>query len=157
SGWQWMFLLEGLPTVALGIAVMFWLTDRPDVAHWLTPRERTWLSARMSREHRQRAEQYGFTLLKALSNPRVWLLSILYFTLAMTANGFALYLPELVRGHFSGSSKLQIGLLSAIPYSLAVVCMVLSSIHSDRTGERRWHVAVPAFLAAAGWGLSGYF
>src|SRR5262249_7300840 len=71
-------------------------------------------------------------------------------------NGFGLYLPELIRGHFASSSKLQIGLLSAIPYSLAVVSMVLSSRHSDHTGERRWHVAVPAFLAAAGWGLSGY-
>lgn len=157
AGWQWMFLLEGLPTVALGFAVVFWLTDRPEVAQWLTPAERTWLSERMSREDQRRDEQHGFTLLTALFNPRVWLLCSLYFTLAMGANGFALYLPQLVREHFVGRSKLGIGLLSSIPYVLSVVCMVLSSIHSDRTGERRWHVAVPAFLAAVGWGLSAYF
>ena len=156
AGWQWMFLLEGLPTVVLGFAVVFWLTDRPEVAQWLTSAERTWLSERMSREEKQREERHGFTLFTALSNPRVWLLCLLYFTLAMGASGFSLYLPTLVDGHFPACSKLQIGLLSAIPYSFAVVSMVPSSIHSDRTGERRWHVAVPAFLAAAGWGLSGY-
>lgn len=155
AGWQWMFLLEGLPTVALGFAVVLWLKDRPEMAGWLTPAERTWLSERMNREDKRRDERQGVTFLAALSNPRVWLLCVLYFTLAMGANGFALYLPQLVREHFVGRSKLQIGMLTSIPYILSVVSMVLSSIHSDRTGERRWHVAVPAFLAAIGWGLSG--
>jgi ACS family tartrate transporter-like MFS transporter len=156
AGWQWMFLLEGLPAVALGLAAMFWLTDRPESARWLAPGERAWLSERMRSEERQREKQHGFTLPGTLGNPRVWLLSCLYLTLAMGSNGFALYLPELVRATFPASSKVQIGLLSAIPYSLSVVCMVLWSTHSDRTGERRGHVAVPAFLAALGWGLSGY-
>ncbi|MDB5384597.1 MAG: Permease of the major facilitator superfamily [Planctomycetaceae bacterium] len=156
SGWQWMFLMEGLPTVILGFVVFFWLTDRPEVAGWLTDAERDWLSNRMRSEQTQRMQQHGFTLWMTLCHPKVWLLSCLYFVLAMGANGFSLYLPELVRGKFPESGKLQIGLLSAIPYALAVVCMILSSIHSDRTGERRWHVAVPAFLAAVGWGLSGY-
>jgi ACS family tartrate transporter-like MFS transporter len=136
AGWQWLFLLEGLPTVVLGFAVIFWLTDRPEVAQWLSTDERAWLGDRMSREVKRREEQYGFTLFTALSNPRVWLLCLLYFTLAMGANGFALYLPQLIREHFPGRSKVQIGLLSAIPYVLSVVSMILSSIHSDRTGER---------------------
>lgn len=156
AGWQWMFLLEGLPTIVLGCAAMFWLTDRPEAARWLAPTERSWLSERMRREERQREQRHGLTLLTALSNPRVWLLCALYLTLAMGANGFALYLPELIRDSFPGGSKVQIGLLSAIPYCLAVVSMVFNGAHSDRTGERRWHVAVPAFLAAAGWALSGY-
>lgn len=157
AGWQWMFLLEGLPTIVLGVAVMFWLADRPESARWLNPAERAWLCERMAREEQLRDQRPGYTLLAALSNPRAWLLCMLYFTLAMGANGFALYLPDLIREHFLGSSKLRIGLLSAVPYLLAVVSMVLSSVHSDRTGERRWHVAVPALVAAAGWGLSGYF
>lgn len=157
SGWQWMFLLEGLPTILLGFVVMYWLTDRPEAAQWLTDNERAWLSDRMSREGKRRDEQHGFTLLKALLNWRVWLLSFLYFALAMGANGFALYLPQLVSEYFPNRSKVQIGFLSAIPYILSVISMVLSSIHSDRTGERRWHVAVPAFVAAIGWGLSAYF
>jgi ACS family tartrate transporter-like MFS transporter len=156
AGWQWMFLLEGLPAVALGLAAMFWLTDRPESARWLSPGEREWLGERMRNEQRQREKRHGFTLLGTLGNPRVWLLSFLYLTLAMGSNGFALYLPELVRATFPASSKVQIGLLSAIPYSLSVVCMVLWSTHSDRTRERRGHVAVPAFLAALGWGLSSY-
>lgn len=156
AGWQWMFLLEGLPTVVMGIVVIFWLTDRPEVARWLQPEERTWLSQRMQLEQQQRVQQHGFTLSQTLMNGRVWLLCGLYFALAMGTNGFALYLPELVRNKFTGADKFQIGLLSAIPYILAVVCMVLTSIHSDRTGERRWHVAVPAFLAAIGWGFAAY-
>ncbi len=156
-GWQWMFLLEGLPTVLMGVAVVFLLTDRPNAARWLTTEERAWLSARMAAEEAQRQKQHGASLLQTLANPRVWLLCMLYFTLAMSANGFVLYLPELVRDRFPQSSKLHIGLLSAIPYVLAIVCMVLTSIHSDRTGERRWHVAIPAFLSAVGWGLSGYW
>jgi ACS family tartrate transporter-like MFS transporter len=156
SGWQWLFLLEGLPTILMGFAVVFWLTDRPQVAQWLTEDERSWLSDLISREVKRRDEQHGFTLLMALSNYRVWQLSILYFTLAMTTTGFALYLPTLVRELFPERTKVEIGFLSAIPYVLSVVSMVLSSIHSDRTGERRWHVAVPALLASMGWGLSAF-
>ena len=157
AGWQWLFVLEGIPTVIMGGFVVFWLTDRPEVAYWLSQAERNWLTERMNREAEQRTQQHGITLAMTLSNPKVWLLALLYFMLATGVTGFVLYLPELVRGKFPGYTKLQIGLLAAIPYLLAVVSMVYSSIHSDRTGERRWHVAVPAFLAAAGWGASAYF
>jgi ACS family tartrate transporter-like MFS transporter len=156
-GWKWMFLLEGLPTVLMGFVSAFWLTDRPEVAHWLEPDEREWLARRMHQEAAQRTRQHGFTLLGALSNPRVWLLSGLYFTLATGANGFALYLPHLISSSFPTAEKLQVGLVSAIPYILAAVCMVSNGIHSDRTGERRWHVAIPSFLSAAGWAMAGWF
>ena len=156
SGWQWLFLIEGIPSVLLGVAVLSYLTDRPERAGWLTAVERTWLVERMSREEKHREERHGLTLLRAMAYPRVWLLSALYFTVAMGANTFGLYLPKIVEEHFADRSKFQIGLLAAIPSVVAVISMVVSGIHSDRTGERRWHVAVPAFVAAAGWAVSGW-
>lgn len=154
AGWQWMFLLEGLPTIALGCLVPFWMTDRPELAGWLTERERTSLSERMQREQRQRAEDHGFSLFTAVLNPRVWLLCFLYFALAMGANTFAFYLPQLVKDRFAGVGPFGVGLRVAIPYTLSMAAMVISSAHSDRTGERRWHVAFPALVAASAWSLS---
>jgi ACS family tartrate transporter-like MFS transporter len=154
-GWQWLFLIEGIPAIVLGVAVMFYLTDRPERARWLTHAERTWLTERMGREERNREERHGLTLLQAMANRRVWLLAMLYFTVAMGANTSGLYLPKLIAEHFVNRLEFQIGLLTAVPSVTAAICMVLNGIHSDRTGERRWHVAVPAFIAAAGWAISG--
>jgi MFS transporter, ACS family, tartrate transporter len=156
AGWQWLFLVEGVPAMMLGVAAWFYLTDRPDLAHWLTPDERNWLTQRMSREERHREDRHGLTLFQAMANRRIWLLSALYFTVAMGSNTFGLYLPKIIDEHFAHRDKFQVGLLAAIPSLAAVISMVLVGIHSDRTGERRWHVAVPAVVAAAGWALSGY-
>lgn len=153
-GWQWMFLLEGLPTVVLGCMVPFWMTDRPESADWLTATERSALSERMQREQQQRAEAHGFSLTTAVLNPRVWMLCLLYFALAMAANTFTFYLPQLVRDRFGDVGPFGVGLRVALPYVLAIVAMVVSSAHSDRTGERRWHVAIPAFAAATAWSVS---
>jgi ACS family tartrate transporter-like MFS transporter len=92
-------------------------------------------------------------LLQAVADPRVWLLILLYFTVAAGSNAFGFYLPTLLAGRFPGASKSQLGLLAAVPNVCAGVCMVLNGAHSDRTGERRWHVALPALLSAAGWAL----
>src|SRR5205823_7086090 len=142
--------------VLLGVAAWFYLTDRPEHAHWLTPAERDWLAQRMSREEKHREERHGFTLLQAMSAPRVWLLSALYFTVAMGSNTFGVYLPKIIRDYFPAHDEFHVGLMAAVPSLLAVIAMVLVGIHSDRTGERRWHVAIPAFVAATGWTLSQY-
>ncbi len=157
SGWQWMFFLEGLPTVVMGFVVMFWLTDRPEMAGWLHPEERRWLSAQMDRESQHRQQQHGLTLMTTLANWRVWMLALLYFLLAAAVTGFVYFLPQRVQAKFPDYKLVYIGLLSAIPFVVAIISMVLSGAHSDRTGERRWHVAVPAFLSAVGWALSVYF
>lgn len=155
AGWQWMFLLEGLPTVLLGIVVVFWLTERPEKANWLTAKERDWLHDQMRREQQQREKQYGITMRSVLRNPRLWLLCLLYFSLAMSVSNLVFYLPQLVSERFSDVNKTTLGMLVAIPYLLSVVCMIPCSVHSDRTGERRWHVAVPSFVAAIGFGIAG--
>lgn len=157
EGWQWLFLVEGIPAIVLGVITWFYLTDRPEQARWLPTAEREWLSARMSREERNREARHGLSRLRAMTDPRVWLFISIYFTVAMGTNGIGFFLPKILEGHFSGSSKLQLGFLSALPHLAAVVAMFLVGAHSDRRGERRWHVALPAFVAATGWFLSAYF
>jgi ACS family tartrate transporter-like MFS transporter len=153
-GWQWLFLLEGAPAVALGFVVLRYLTDRPEQADWLTPEERGGLAAWVEGEEKDRAGRHGLSLLRAAVDSRVWLLILLYFTVAAGSNAFGFYLPKLLEDRFPDVSKSRLGLLAAIPNVCAVVCMVLNGAHSDRTGERRWHVALPALLSAAGWALA---
>jgi ACS family tartrate transporter-like MFS transporter len=153
AGWQWLFLLEGLPSVVMGCATLYYLTDRPEQADWLSAAERDWLLRCMGGEEQHRQQRHGFTLAGALAGPRVWLLCLLYFTVSLGANSFGAYQPTILEHHFSGFTELQIGLLSALPSTAALVSMVAVAMHSDRTGERRWHVAVPAFVAAVGWAM----
>jgi ACS family tartrate transporter-like MFS transporter len=153
-GWQWLFLLEGAPAVALGFVVLRYLTDRPEQARWLAPQERDWLALQLAREEKGRGAGHARPLLGVLTEPRVWLLILLYFTVAAGSNAMGFYLPTILKDRIAGASKFQIGLLTAVPNVCAMLCMVLNGAHSDRTGERRWHVALPAFLAAAGWAWS---
>jgi MFS transporter, ACS family, tartrate transporter len=154
AGWQWLFLLEGIPAVILGFVTWWFLTDQPEEAGWLEPRERAWLSARMAREERCRQALHGLNRLKALGNPRVGLLILLYFTIAMGTNGYGFFAPTIIDTHFRNRGADQIGLLYAIPSLVAAIGMLLFSRHSDRSGERRRHLAFAAFLAAIGWTLS---
>jgi ACS family tartrate transporter-like MFS transporter len=140
--------------VLLGCCTWFYLTDRPEQAHWLTAPERDWLAARLGREARRREERHGLTRLAALANPRVCLLTLLYVTVAVGANAYGFYAPEIIKGQFPGRGAFQIGLLAALPSLAAVIGMVVIGSHSDRTGERRGHVAGSALLAAAGWTMS---
>jgi ACS family tartrate transporter-like MFS transporter len=154
ASWQWLFLLEGIPAVVLGVVTWFYLTDRPEAAHWLTPAERDWLAARLSVEDRRSAERHGLTRLSALAHPRVGLLIALYFTVAVGTNSYGFFLPTLVKVHFPAASGLHVGLLTAVPSAAAAIGMVVIGTHSDRTGERCLHVAGSALLAAAGWTLA---
>jgi len=155
-GWQWLFLLEGLPAVILGFVVLYSLPDRPADATWLTPAEADWLAARIRAEGEQRAQRHSLTLRQVLSDGRVWLLILLYLSLAASATSLGFYVQKLVKESFPGRGEFQIGLLTAIPSTFAVVGMVFNGMHSDRTGERRWHVAIPAFVGTAGWLLSAW-
>jgi ACS family tartrate transporter-like MFS transporter len=154
AGWQWLFLIEGIPAVILGMAVWFYLTDRPEQARWLTPDERTWLAGRMRQEAKLREEHHGLTRLKAMAVPRVWLLIAIYFTVAVGTNCFGFFGPAIVNHHFEGRDKFTIGQLLALPNLAAVLGMVWFGVHSDRSGERRLHVASAALLSALGWGLT---
>ncbi len=145
-GWQWLFLAEGVPAVCLGFIVLVVLPDGPADARWLEPAERRWLIEHVRAEPQP---HHAATLRTALVHPRVWLLAALYFALVNSFYGVSLWLPQIVQG-FSGLGDTWVGVVSALPYLAAAVAMVLVGAHSDRTGERRWHVAVPALVGAAG-------
>jgi nitrate/nitrite transporter NarK len=156
AGWQWMFIIEAVPAVILGIVTLFYLTDRPAQAHWLTEQERTWLQATLDREERHRQAMHRSSLLETLSNPRIWALGLVYFGPVVGLYGISFWLPQIVKG-FGLASPLEIGVVSAIPPFIGAVGMVLWSRHSDRTRERVWHVAAPSILGAVGFILSAYF
>ena len=150
TGWQWLFLLEGLPAVALGIAVLRYLPDRPENAAWLAPEQRTWLLERLATERERCVEHHGFSVLRALSSGVVWQMGLLVFlSISFGQYALSLWLPQIVRG-FSGLTDLQVGFVSAIPNLVAAVAMVIVGANSDRTGERCLHIAVASGVAAIG-------
>lgn len=155
-GWQWLFLLEGLPSIVLGFGVFYYLTDYPKDATWLSSEQRDWLVGRMRQEEEDRQQRHHADRLSALLQWRVWLLIAIYFTVAVGANAGGAYLPKLIKSQFEDASVVQIGLLTAIPHLCSVIGMILFGISSDRRGERRGHLIAAALLASIGWGLTAW-
>jgi ACS family tartrate transporter-like MFS transporter len=146
KGWQWLFIIEGLPAVLLGVVVLFFLDDRPEGARWLTKTERQALSAMLAAEAKATREVGYASLGQALTRPRVLVLGLLYFCIAFGLYGIGFWMPQVIQ--IFGLTPLKIGFLTAIPYLFAALAMVLWGANSDRTGERIWHVALPLLLAA---------
>jgi MFS family permease len=153
EGWQVLFLLEGIPTVLLGIAAWWYLTDRPKQAAWLSEEEREWLHATLEAEQEEAAAAGHHSLVASLRDGRVWALGGVYFGLGYTLFALSFFLPTIVAGFaetFDTSlSVLETGLIVAVPFTAGAVAMVLWSKHSDRSGERVWHVAGPMLVAGA--------
>jgi ACS family tartrate transporter-like MFS transporter len=145
AGWQWLFLLEGIPAVLLGATVFYYLAETPKDVRWLGVEERQWLMATLAQE--ETAVVAKGTAWHALASGRIWLLALVFFGVNTCGYGVTLWLPKLIHS-VSTLSPLALGFASSIPYLIAAVAMVLVGIHSDRTGERRWHAASLAFLAA---------
>lgn len=156
KGWQWLFLVEGVPAMLLGVITLLYLTGKPEQAAWLSSAEREWLSERMQKEREEKERGHAFTLLQALTHARVWRLCLLYFSIIISFYGVAFWLPQIVKS-FSGLSNSAVALISALPYLVASVGMVMIANHSDKTGERRWHVAMPAYGGSLGLVLAAYF
>jgi MFS transporter, ACS family, tartrate transporter len=155
SGWQWMFLLEGVPAIFLGATVLWTLSDTPQDAGWLKGEERTWLLEKLASERQPEALRGGSSFWQALIAQRIWLLSMVYFGVSTTMYGVTLWLPSVIRS-MSGLSYFWTGVVAVLPFLVTVFAMVLVGMRSDRTGERRWHTAIPAFAAAAGLVVAGY-
>jgi ACS family tartrate transporter-like MFS transporter len=147
-GWQWLFLLEGIPSIVVGLIVLRFLPNRPRDARWIPPEERVWLEVQVEGE-RAGMPPHGVSLRRTLGNPQVWLLGLSYFLLLVALYGFALWLPQLVKatGNFG---NFQVGVITAIPYAVAAVGMLLVGRSSDRSGERYLHLALPAVAGAVG-------
>jgi len=149
AGWQWMFLLEGVPAILLGAVVVFTLADAPRDARWLKEDEKAWLLAQLDKEQRAAASVPQGSIWEVLFSGRIWLLSFVYFGVSTTMYGVTLWLPSVIRA-FSGYSYLWTGMVATLPFLATVAAMVLVGMRSDRTGERRWHTAIPAFAAGSG-------
>jgi ACS family tartrate transporter-like MFS transporter len=148
-GWQWLFILEGLPAVALGVFALKVLTDRPEQADWLPDDDREWLTKTMAAEREERMQTGHASLWRGLRSGRVWLLCLAYFLNTTVTYGVFLWLPKIL-DEATNASGFGLSALTAIPFVAALVAMVVIGRHSDRTGERKLHVAGCAGLAAVG-------
>jgi len=148
-GWQWLFLIEGLPAVVLGLVVLMVLTDRPEDAAWLAPAERAWLSERMAADHAARARADITSVDDTLANPALWMLSAVFFLNSIVNYGMFLWLPKLL-ADVTQMKGYALSLTTAIPFAVALAAMVVIGRASDRSGERRRVVAGCALATAAG-------
>jgi ACS family tartrate transporter-like MFS transporter len=155
AGWQWLFLMEGLPAIVLGITVYWVLVDRPADAKWLSDPQRSWLTGELEREHGASEAGATGTVRTVLASPAVWLLSLVYFGIPACMYGVTLWLPTAIRS-LSGLSNFKTGLVAAVPYLVTAVAMVLVGVHSDKSSERRWHTALPGLAGALALGAAAY-
>lgn len=154
KGWQWLFILEGIPASILGVVAFFYLTDRPSDAKWLAPEQKRWLEARLDSERSAKEAAHGMTLLQALKSPKVLGLSLVYFGLLSGIYGIQFWLPQIVKAF--GLTNVQTGFVSALPFAFGTIAMFLWGRRSDRAKERVWHISIPLFLTAGALIASGY-
>jgi ACS family tartrate transporter-like MFS transporter len=155
SGWQWLFLIEGIPAVILGIIVFFRLPDNPEKARWLSPEEKSFITERIRTENLNKELKHETTLVKTLTSGKIWALGLLYFTIMIGMYGVSMWLPLIIKS-FSDMNDFAIGLASTIPYMVAAVGMVIIGFHSDKHKERQLHIAFSMGAAAVGLVLSAY-
>lgn len=153
AGWQWLFLSEGVPSVIVGIWVIFYLDSSIEEAKWLTTQDKVLLTNNLLAEDKHKTEH---KLADAFKSGKVWVLCAIYFTLMIGLYGIAFWLPTIVKA-FGIKGYLGVGLVTAIPYGVAVIGMILLSMHSDKTGERRLHYVFNVTAGAIGLILSGIF
>ena len=155
QGWQWMYIIEGLPAIVLGIVCLRFLTDQPQQARWLRADEREWLTRTLADE-RHSVKQVGHSTLRAaLTQPKVWALAIAYFGIVLALYGFNFWLPTLISGH--GVSPQYTGWIAALPFLCGAPFMVWWGRHSDRTGERVRHLIVVSVLGFIGFAAASAF
>jgi MFS transporter, ACS family, tartrate transporter len=155
AGWQWIFLAEGIPSLVLGVTTLLFLTDQPEKAQWLSPAEREHLAAMMRAEADDVTRQGHVSVRHALLHPTVWRLSLLSFTLQVGLYSVSFWLPQIVKS-FSGLDNVTVAIVSAIPYLVAAVAMVMVGGHSDRSRERCLHIGGAALIGAIGIAATAY-
>jgi len=154
KGWQWIFIIEAIPAVLLGLVILRIMTDRPGHADWLAEDERKWLQARLDGESRQVESTGRMTWTKALADPRVVALSLIYL-MSVTANyGIVFFMPQIIKG--IGLSNMMTGLLSSLPYVVGTVGLLAWGWSSDRNKERRWHLIAASTVGALGLAFAGW-
>jgi ACS family tartrate transporter-like MFS transporter len=152
AGWQWLFLVEGLPAIFLGMIVLVYLTDRPEAARWLAPAEQDWLVSKLTAERTACRAAHSIGTFAALTNATVWQLGIIFLLSAIGFYGYSFWSPLVIKS-LTGSSNFGVGVILAVISAMTIAFMLLNSAHSDRTDERPLHVAIP--LAIMGVGFLG--
>ncbi len=154
-GWQWLFIIEGLPAIVLGVMCLFVLTDRPEQAKWLSAEERGWLQGVLAREGEAMERRQRFSVMQVLTNGRVITLSAVNFCYIVGNQGIGIWIPQVVKGF--GLTNLEVGFVTAIPFLCGSIGMILWARHSDRAQERTWHVVGAGLVAAAALAASAAF
>jgi MFS transporter, ACS family, tartrate transporter len=154
KGWQWLFVIEGIPSVLLGIVTWFYLTDRPEKADWLNVEQKVWLASKLQAENAAKQAVEHLSLGRALSSGKVMTLSLIYFGYVGAVYGMQFWLPQIVKAF--GLTNAQTGFVTAIPYLFGAIAMILWARHSDATRERVAHVGGPLLLTALALGVSSY-
>jgi MFS family permease len=150
-GWQWLFVLEGLPTVLLGIACLFVLTDKPKDATWLKPEQRDWLVGRLAAEAAGKTPVSHISLWGLMRNKYFLTMALVCAGASATGSTLSVWQPQIIKAF--GLTNLQTGFVNSVPYGVATVLMILWGRHSDRRAERTWHTAIPLLLAGVGLAL----
>jgi nitrate/nitrite transporter NarK len=155
DAWQWLFLVEGIPSLIMGLVTLYYLTDGPGKARWLSQDEKDLIEKRLQEEEEVKKSEgeHRHRLVDAFRSGRVWLLCVVYFGMTMGNYGLGFWLPQMIKNTLT-PDPWRIGLILVIPWALAGVGMVLWAHHSDATGERRWHVAIAVMVAAVALAVS---
>lgn len=153
QGWRWLFVVEGIPAVVFGVVTIFYLTDWPRDARWLSPEERDWITGELAREAAAKKAAHSYSVREALLQPAVLQLTAIYFLAVSSSYALVIWLPTFLK-LASGFSDFAITLLSVFPYIALLGAMLLNAWHSDRTGERRWHTVLPLLFSATGFALA---
>lgn len=158
AGWQWLFMVEGLPAALLGIAVWYYLDDSPKDARWLTDEEKACLLGMLEAEQQQPAAKPAAqsSVLREMLTPSVIKFALAYFCLVNTLSMVNIWVPQIVKSFNAGSSNATIGILAAIPQVGTIIAMIWWGARSDRHQERKWHTVLPMLFAAAGWLICAY-
>jgi len=147
-GWHWLFILEGIPAVILGIAAFFLLSNRPTDASWLNQEQKAWLSTTIQAENEKKKAIGHISLWQLLRHKHIWVMALIYAGASAAGSTLSVWSPQLLKSF--GLDNFTTGLVNAIPYGLASILMIVWGRSSDRSGERRWHTALTLFLIAGG-------
>jgi len=147
SGWRWLFVLEALPAVVLGVLTYYLLPNRPAEARFLTEEERDWITRELLHEEQKKQQEHKLSALTALADRRVWHLSFIYFFLMIGTYGTGFWMPQIIKSISQQWSNTAVGVAAMIPFIAAFIAMILVSQHSDSTLERRYHTAIPATIS----------